>query len=324
MLELLAQYGLFLAKTLTLILAIGAVIALVAAIVAKAKNMEDELEVEKLNDKFKDIQDSLQSIMLDKKELKALHQKNKKHKPKHPHTLFVVHFEGDIKASEVKSLRETISAILTVATPKDEVVALIESPGGMVHSYGLAASQLDRIKQKNIPLTVIVDKIAASGGYMMACVGNKILSAPFAVIGSIGVVAQIPNFHRVLEKHDIDYEMHTAGEFKRTLTIFGKNTKEGREKFQEEIEETHTLFKQFVAAHRPALDIDKVATGEHWYGTDALALGLVDGISTSDDYLMSKLESHAIYEVRFKSKKHLSEKMFGFLQKARTELMGVI
>lgn len=321
MLELLAQYGLFLAKTLTLVIAVGAIFALIAALVIKAKDLDDELEVEKLNDKYQDIKDSLLGLMLDKKELKALNKKKKQHK--HPHNIFVINFEGDMKASEVKSLRETISAILTVASPKDEVVAVIESPGGMVHSYGLAASQLDRVKQKNIPLTVVVDKIAASGGYMMACVANKILSAPFAVIGSIGVVAQLPNFHRVLEKHDIDYELHTAGEFKRTLTVFGKNTKEGREKFQEEIEETHTLFKHFVSQHRPSLDIDRVATGEHWYGSDALKLGLIDGISTSDDYLMSKLETHAIYEVRFKTKKHLGEKMFGFLQKARTELFGI-
>lgn len=315
MLEFLAQYGLFLAKTLTLVLAIGAVLALIAALVAKAKDMEEELEVEKLNDKYRDIKSSLQDIMLSKKERKALHKKHKKEvEDKHHHSIFVLHFEGDLKASGVKSLRETISAILTVATPKDEVVALIDSPGGLVHGYGLAASQLDRIKQSKIPLTTIVDKVAASGGYMMACVGDKILSAPFAVLGSIGVIAQIPNFHRVLEKHDIDLELHTAGQFKRTLTLFGKNTQAGREKFQEELEETHALFKQFVAQHRPQLDIEKVATGEHWYGTDALKLGLVDGIQTSDDYLMSKLKTHAIYEVRFTTKKPLGEKLFGFLQ----------
>lgn len=323
MLEFLAQYGLFLAKTITLIIGIAALLSLVLAVIAKAKKMDDELEVEKINDKYQDIKSALQQIMLNKKERKALLKQAKKAKPtQHESNIFVIKFEGDIKASEVKSLRESISAILTVAKPEDEVVALIESPGGMVPGYGLAASQLARFKQKNIPLTTIVDKVAASGGYMMACVGDKILSAPFAILGSIGVIAQIPNFHRLLEKHDIDFELHTAGEFKRTLTLFGKNTDEGREKFQEELEETHTLFKKFVGAFRPALDIDKVATGEHWYGTDALKLGLVDDISTSDDYLMSKLDTHAIYEVHYNTKKPLSEKLFGFMQKARDEMFG--
>lgn len=321
MLEFLAQYGLFLAKTLTLLFTLIALLVVVVVLVAKAKNMEEELEVEKLNDKYKDIKTSLQNIILSKHERKALHKKNKKETPPEDlPNIYVIHFNGDIKASEVKSLRETVSAILTVAKPRDEVVAIIESPGGMVHGYGLAASQLDRIKQQHIPLTTIVDKIAASGGYMMACVGNKILAAPFAVVGSIGVIAQLPNFNRVLEKHNIDYELHTAGEFKRTLTLFGKNTAQGRAKFQEEIEETHTLFKQFVAEHRPSLDINRVATGEHWYGTDALQLGLIDGIQTSDDYLMNKLDTHAIYEISFAVKKPLSEKVFGFLQKASDTL----
>lgn len=321
MLEFLSQYGLFLAKTLTLVVAIGGLLILIVSLAVRAKSMEDELEVEKLNDKLLDIKDSLEEIMLTKHERKALHKKNKAAREKHhAHNIFVLHFEGDIKASEVKSLRETVTAILTVATHKDEVVAIIDSPGGLVHSYGLAASQLDRIKLKRIPLITIVDKIAASGGYMMACVGDKIYSAPFAVVGSIGVVAQLPNFHRLLEKHDIDYEMHTAGQFKRTLTMFGKNTKEGREKFQEEIEETHALFKNFVSKHRPALDIEKVATGEHWYGIDAVKHGLVDAIQTSDDYLMSKLDTHAIYEVRFTHKKALSEKVVGFLQKMKSEI----
>lgn len=323
MLEFLAQYGLFLAKTLTLLLAFVALVALVLTLASKAKNLEEELEVEKLNDKFQNIKSSLQGMMLSKQELKALHKSEKKKEPeeKKP-ALFLLHFDGDIKASEVKSLRETISAVLTVATPQDEVVAVIESPGGMVHGYGLAASQLERVKQKNIPLTTIVDKVAASGGYMMACVGNKVLAAPFAVLGSIGVVVQLPNFHRVLEKNNVDVEMLTAGEFKRTLTMFGKNTKEGREKLQEELEETHSLFKQFVLQHRPNIDIHAVATGEHWYGQDALKLGLIDGISTSDDYLIGKLETHAIYEVRFAAKKPLGEKLFGFLQKARDELFA--
>ena len=112
-----------------------------------------------------------------------------------------------------------------------------------------------------IGMNATFDKVAASGGYMMACIGDRILSAPFAVLGSIGVVAQIPNLHRLLKKHDVDYEVLTAGEYKRTLTVFGENTDKGRQKFQEDLELTHVLFKDFVSRYRPQLDIDQVLGG---------------------------------------------------------------
>jgi serine protease SohB len=208
--------------------------------------------------------------------------------------LFVLDFNGSIDAKEVSSLREEISAILSVATKQDEVFLRLESGGGMVHGYGLASSQLDRLRQQGIPLTASVDKVAASGGYMMACVANTIISAPFAILGSIGVIAQVPNFNKLLKKNDVEFEQFTAGEFKRTVTMFGENTEKGKQKFIEELEETHVLFKDFVSEHRPSLDIRKVATGEHWFGTTALSLGLVDTIQTSDDYLQAKAKSHKV------------------------------
>ena len=223
--------------------------------------------------------------------------------------MFVIDFKGSIDAAEVASLREEISAILAIADKGDEVVVNVESGGGMVHGYGLASSQLDRLRQANIPLTVCVDKVAASGGYMMACVANKIYAAPFAIVGSIGVVAQLPNFSRLLKKHEIDYEQHTAGNFKRTLTVFGENTDEGRQKFQEELEETHVLFKEFVGKYRPELDLAKVATGEHWYGQQAIELGLVDVISTSDDVIMSLAGERNVYKIRYQIRKKLADKI---------------
>ena len=223
--------------------------------------------------------------------------------------VFIINFIGDIKASAVDSLRQEISAILTIAKATDEVVIRLESPGGMVHSYGLAASQLSRIRQANIPLTICVDKVAASGGYMMACIGNKIYAAPFAILGSIGVVAQIPNAHKLLKKHDVDYEVMTAGEYKRTMTVFGENTAKGREKFQEDLEITHQLFKDFVAINRPLLNIDEIATGETWLGTAALDKQLVDGIITSDQYLMDKAKEAELYVVHYAIKKGLNERL---------------
>ena len=225
--------------------------------------------------------------------------------------VFVVHFKGDVEASEVKRLRLEISAILTLATPDDEVIICLESPGGMVHSYGLAASQLMRVRNKGIPLTVVVDQVAASGGYLMAAVANKVLAAPFAVIGSIGVVAQVPNVHRLLKKNDVDVEVVTAGKYKRTLTLLGENTEDGRQKFKEELEEVHLLFQEFVVANRPKLDIEAVATGEAWYGKRALQLGLIDELATSDEYLMDLCEEFKVYEVKWQEVQKPIQKLFG-------------
>lgn len=349
--EFLSDYGLFLAKTITFVIAIGAIIVLMVSAGMKGQGAEKGLiEVKKLNDKFNDVLDTIKAAVIDeetrkqqqkekkkadkeqKKQLKAAAKAKKKPakasgegsadsdiadvdaesadcNAESKKRVFVTQFDGDIKASETEELREVITAILSIATPKDEVVIKLESPGGMVHGYGLAASQLARITEKNIPLTICVDKVAASGGYMMACVANKIIAAPFAVIGSIGVVAQIPNFHRLLKKHDVDYEMLTAGEYKRTLTMFGENTDKGREKFVEDLEETHDLFKDFIRQHRSVVDIDKVATGEIWFGTKALEQNLIDAVQTSDAYLFDQRENAELFEISYVHKRTFLEKL---------------
>jgi serine protease SohB len=321
-LEFLSNYGLFLAKSITIVVAIlFVVIGVIAAGSRSKREHEGEIHIEYLNEKYDEMEQSLQQLILDKDEIKQLHKvEKKKHKEdkkkKKNHSeeerkkrIFVIKFDGDTKASAVSSMREEITAILTVAEKHDEVVLCLESPGGMVHSYGLAASQLTRITKQEIPLTVIVDAVAASGGYMMACIGNKILAAPFAIIGSIGVVAQLPNFHRLLKKNDIDFEMFTAGEYKRTVTMFAENTDKGRQKFTEELEDTHELFKSFVAQHRPQVNVTEVATGEIWYGQRALEHKLIDDIQTSDEYLLAMRQECDIYEVKFCEKKTLQEKL---------------
>ena len=221
---------------------------------------------------------------------------------------FVLDFDGDVRASAVDTLRREITAVLTSATSEDEVLLRLDSGGGTVNGYGLGAAQLDRIKKKRIPLTICVDKVAASGGYMMACVGDRITAAPFAMLGSIGVVAQIPNIHRLLKQWNIDVELLTAGKFKRTLTVFGENTDEGRNKFIEDIERIHVQFKQFVAQHRPSLDIDRVATGEVWSGDDLIELGLVDELGTSDDYVTRACENREVLLVNWKQKRSLMQR----------------
>lgn len=236
--------------------------------------------------------------------------------------LFVLDFNGDVQASAVNALRREITAVLSLAKPEDEVLLKLESPGGVVHGYGLAASQLQRLRDRNIPLTVAVDKVAASGGYMMACVANKIISAPFAIIGSVGVVAQVPNIHRLLKKHDIDVDVMTAGEFKRTVTLVGENTEKGKQKFQQELEETHELFKTFVSKNRPQLEIEKVATGEHWFGTQALELQLVDEIKTSDDVILDAVKSKEVIELKYREKKNLTQRLGAQVEQSAENLVA--
>lgn len=336
--EFLTNYGLFLAKTVTFLIAIFVVITLIVSSSMRSKRSDKGLiHISKLNEKFDAMRDTLQEAVLDeeqfkqqqKDEKKRLKQEKEEQKKlakqtlkkhtkaeiielaaaEHKKRVFVLEFIGDIKASACENLREEISAVLTLATPRDEVVVKVESGGGMVHSYGLASSQLARITNKQIPLTVCVDKVAASGGYMMACVANKIVAAPFAILGSIGVVAQLPNFHRLLKKNDIDFEMFTAGEFKRTVTMFGENTRKGREKFVEDLEDTHVLFKEFVSEHRAQVDMATVATGEIWFGRRALGVNLVDELQTSDEYLMAQADTADIFEVEYSIKKSLPEKL---------------
>ena len=224
--------------------------------------------------------------------------------------VYILDFKGDTAASAVESLREEITLILATAkVGRDRVVLRLESPGGMVHGYGLAAAQLVRLRDAGFNLTICVDKVAASGGYMMACIANEIVSAPFAVVGSIGVVAQVPNFNRLLKEHHVDFELYTAGQFKRTVTMFGENTAEGKAKFEEELQQTHELFKHFVEKYRPQLNVEKVATGEHWYGKDALELNLVDKLQTSDEYLLSLLAQHDVYVIDTRRKPTLGEKL---------------
>lgn len=254
---------------------------------------------------------------------KAKSAKSKDKNKETDHKVFVLDFDGDIKASAVKHLREEISTLISSADKGDEVVVRLESGGGLVHSYGLAAAQLVRLKEAGLKLTVCVDKIAASGGYMMACVANEIVAAPFAVIGSIGVVSQLPNFHKLLKKNDIDYEMFTAGEYKRTVTVFGENDDADRAKYKEELEQTHALFKHFVTTYRPTLELDKVANGDHWYGEDALHLKLVDTLKTSDAYLLERMKSHEVYALHSRQKPTFAEKL-GFANAAQGTLNMLI
>ena len=344
-----SQYALFLAETATVVIAILSILIFILSQRRKLSTVSGRLSVKDISQEYEQIKDDILMSSMDEFEAKqytkdlkkqkkiekkqaklAIKQKQNKNSNQvtetnitdnsNPQTkvaiangakpkLFVLSFNGSMDAHEVEELRQEITAVLAIIKPEDQVVIKLESPGGVVHGYGLAASQLLRFRARNIPFTAVVDKVAASGGYMMACTANKIVAAPFAIVGSIGVVAQIPNFNRLLKKHDVDIELQTAGEYKRTLTMFGENTDEGRQKFKQELEETHLLFKDFVKEYRPNVDIEQVATGEHWFAAQAKDKGLVDQISTSDDFILSHLDTHKIISVSFQRKQKLSERI---------------
>ncbi|MFD1217874.1 MULTISPECIES: protease SohB [Microbulbifer] len=382
--EFLSEYGLFLAKVVTVVVAILLVIGFVIANRSQIRDRQPgHIVVTRLNDLYEDMKETLLEAVMDSGEYsqrKKLHAKEKKAEEKAAakkrkaelkaaskarksegsseqvpsateavppeqaeadaeagdetqpvsivsagegrvegrKRLFVVRFDGDIKASALSNLREEITSILQIAGSEDEVVVCLESPGGMVANYGLAASQLARVRSAGVKLTIVVDKVAASGGYMMACVADRILAAPFAMLGSIGVVAQLPNFHRLLQRNDVDFEMFTAGEYKRTVTMFGENTEEGKEKFQSDLEEIHTLFQHFVSEYRPQLDVAKVATGEVWFGQRALDLNLVDEIKTSDEYLTAQAKQADLFQVEYKERQNIAKK-FGLAAQTGVE-----
>lgn len=337
--EYLIQYGMFFAKVATIVVAIIIVLGAIVASGSRHKKSAKKgvIRVTQLNDHFDEMRETLRESVLDKDQLKKIHKQEKKaakaelkqtkikEKEKSkteegsesdsPAVIdrkkrsYVLNFKGDIAAEAVTSLREEITAILTLAEKADEVILRLESPGGMVHAYGLASSQLLRIKNAGIPLTICVDKVAASGGYMMACLADKLVSAPFAIIGSIGVLVQLPNFHRVLKKNDVDYEIISAGEFKRTLSTFGEITKKGKAKVQEDVETIHGIFKQWVKDHRPSVEIDKISTGETWVGMQAKERYMVDEIKTSDECILAACETADVFEVEFELKKSMQDKL---------------
>ena len=329
------DYAEFLLKAVTIVLAILIVLSTSVAIGGRrhAKPVTGTLQIRNVNEFYESMNQAVVRSLVApgqlKKHLKAERKEKKKEQKQEAKSkddkpakknLFVIDFVGDIEASNVNALRHEVSAILSAAEKGDEVIVKIESSGGLVHSYGLAASQLLRIKAADLKLTVAIDKVAASGGYMVAVVADRILAAPFAVVGSIGVVAEIPNVNRLLKKYDVDYDVYTAGEYKRTLTLFGENTDAARERFTKEIEDVHSLFQEFVDKNRSGLDLAAVSTGETWYGQRAIDVKLVDDLITSDQYIMDACEDAQVFELKWEMPK---KKVFELLTEAASILTRI-
>ena len=320
--ELLSNYGLFLLKTLTVVISIVLILSFIMS--TRNNKTEGDITIKNINEEFSLLEENIKKNLLGKSEFKKFIKLRKKNKKSNGKRLFVLDFKGNIKASEIVSLRREISGIILSYQKNDEVLLRLENSGGTVHEHGLAAAQLKRLKDKNIPLTICVDKVAASGGYMMACVANKIIASPFAIIGSIGVLAQVPNFNKLLKNKGIDFEQHTAGNYKRTVTMFGENTDKDREKLGEQLQDIHILFKNFITTNRKNIDIDKVATGEYWYGPKALELNLIDGIMTSDEYILSMINEFEIFHIQYKKLKTLSDKISKISSSASSKVFNML
>lgn len=320
--EYLWQYLLFTAKLATLVVALAALLTLLVGLSRKG-GIGAGLHVERLNDHFERLAATVRRHTLSgaawKREQRSRRKaasRRRKGGSEAGGRIFVLDFKGDIRATQSAALREEVTAIVAAAEPGDRVMVRLENAGGTVHEHGLAASQLQRLRDAGLKLTVTVDKVAASGGYLMACVADRIVAAPFAIIGSIGVIAQLPNFHRWLTERGVDFEQITAGRYKRTLTLFGENTEQGREKMREDLEDVHHLFQDLVHRHRGELNMDEVATGEIWYGSRALEMGLVDEIATSDDLLMKAASDAEILLVQYRSRRSLQERVLGSVESA--------
>jgi len=326
--EFLSEFGMFFLKAATLTVAAFLVIWVLARLfIREASPAAGVLRVVKLNQQLRRMARAIRAKTLGRAAYKRLRKREKRQdKERERHgsegapgverrpRVFVLEFKGDLKASAVAGLRREITALLTVAEDGDEVVMRLDSGGGLVNEYGLAASQLARLRDRGVRLTVCVDRIAASGGYLMACVADRILAAPFAVVGSIGVVATVPNVRRLLQKHDVEVEQHTAGDYKRTLSLLGENTEQGRAKFKQQLQESHALFKAYVKQFRPDLDLERVATGEYWYGSQAVELGLVDELRTSDDLLLARSEDADLLAVSWEAHKTLGTRLSSVLE----------
>jgi serine protease SohB len=305
----------FVLKALIIVAALGGLAVLIARLARSSEPKDREIKVRSLNERYDDMRDALNVELLDKKARKALAKERKRQAKAQRgddagQRIYVLAFKGDMRATAVKRLGQEIDAVLTVARPEtDEVALRIESPGGTVTGYGLAAAEILRLRERKIKVTALVDQVAASGGYMMACAADRIIAAPFAVVGSIGVVAPVPNLHRLLQKNEIDFEEMTAGEFKRSVSVLGEITPAGREHFRGKLDATHGAFKSFVQKCRPAVDIDRVANGDHWLASEGLGLGLVDQISTGDDYLFRARESARLFEVWTEARKTLLQQV---------------
>lgn len=252
-----------------------------------------------LSNEYSSIEDSYDSVLINKPIVdKSINLNDVVQEG--AHNVFVIDYVGSMMASEVVYLTAKIDAIILKSNKDDEVVINITSPGGAVSGYGLVASQIKRLKTAGLKITATVDTVAASGGYMAAVVSDEIIAAPFAMVGSIGVVANVMIYEELLKNIGIQTNVYTSGDSKRTVVPSRVPNAEEEAKLEAQLEEIHSRFKDHVLSFRPDIDEDKVFTGQAFLAADAINFGLVDKIGTSDELLLNLYkDGHRLIEVQF-------------------------
>lgn len=198
----------------------------------------------------------------------------------------VLRFEGDTMATGRQDFARMVDEVLHNKERIQRVIVVVNSPGGGVSVYGQMFAGMERMRNAGVDVTACVDTYAASGGYLMSVPAQRIIAAPFAMVGSIGVVSEFMNFNKLLRRLGVEPMTITAGELKRTVTPLSEVTEENKAAYKAQLEAIHRQFIAVVKKYRE-VDADRVCTGNHWTAAESveLKLNLVDGLATSQEYL---------------------------------------
>ncbi|KZX82185.1 hypothetical protein A3715_00045, partial [Oleiphilus sp. HI0009] len=278
------------------------------------KNSDGRIIVKSLNEEYQEIQDALLKF----KPLKPIKSSSIRKFKASPNkqSIFVLDFKGDKTASSVGSLSKEVSAILSVAKPNDEVFLRLESPGGTITGYGLASQQLIRLREAGIRLVVSVDEIATSGGYMMAAVGDRIIASPTSMLGSIGVIMEVPNFYNLLDRAGVQFHQFTAGKHKRLVSMTNKIGDAAKDQINQDLEKSHELFKNHVHTYRNSVNLESVSHGDVWSAKYCLDNKLVDDLMTSEAYLFDRASRANIFHISWDVERSFSDKLSSFAAQA--------
>lgn len=179
------------------------------------------------------------------------------------------------------------------------IVLRVDSPGGTVAASEEIATY---VKECEKPVVVSVGDVGASGAYMISSQADSIWANPGSSVGSIGVIAQIPNVSGLLDMVGVEFQTFTAGEYKDAGSAYRDLTKEEEALIQGEVEEAYDQFIDIVAEGRglERAKVEELAIGWTWSGVRAKELGLVDEVGTYRDALEDAAERGGIegdYEI---------------------------
>nr|WP_294933970.1 signal peptide peptidase SppA [uncultured Flavobacterium sp.] len=190
--------------------------------------------------------------------------------------------EGDVSYVGEGSMRRALEE----ARNDDDVKAVVlrvDSPGGSALTSELIWREIELTKKKK-PVVVSMGNLAASGGYYISCNANTIFAEPNTITGSIGVFGTLPNFTPLATKIGINAEQVKTHQNASGYSVFEPLNDDFKKYVTESVENIYTVFLKRVAAGRKmtTAQVDAIAQGRVWTGTDALKLGLVDKLGGLD------------------------------------------